>query len=244
MKELIIATVLGAVAFLATASNKPEQETQTYEVTNDSVGVLANHDCSCNPCLCDPCLCDDKKEVVKDDAVVEVFQSQPEVLVKQVVESQFDDSLLKSDLDSLQGQVFAMQSEMNLLSKRVTTVEVKPFMTEKMVRDIVKDEVQVQLKLMNTVTGKEVVKSVPVRNTGSEIVLAPGEILMSIDGVPVNQSPMTSFQRNQRVNVYQTPSYQMNVPAYSNSRPVRAALFPRMNSFRSNSQVCGPGGCN
>lgn len=238
MKELIIAGMLGAATFFVTSLNK--EESQTYESVSDVSGVCSNDNCTCEPCLCDPCLCNDKEEVFEAVKV----EPKEEVLVREVVESKFDASYLEKDLDTLQSSIFSMQSDMNLMAKKISDLQKQTVMTEEKVREIVKEELEVQLKLMNTKTGKEVTKTVKVQETGSEIVLNPGEILMSVDGVPVNQSPNIAFQGQQRVMSYQTPSYQMNVPAYSNSRPVRAMLFPRMNAMRSTMSVCGPNGCN
>ena len=229
MKELFIAGALGLGALLLTQTPKKEVEVTPVVETVDVCNCAVTGVCLCEDCQCVGCPHKQKMEPVVEREVV-----------VQKVENDFDASYLESDLEDVKSKVFSMQSDLNLLGNKVKVLESKPHLTEEKVKEIVKTEFKVQLEFMNTKTNEKVTKDLTVQNTGSEIVLEPGEILTHIDGVRVNGNPYTELQNGKRTMMFRTPSYQFNVPQYSNSQPVRARILPRFNNF----STCGPNGCN
>jgi hypothetical protein len=127
------------------------------------------------------------------------------------------------------------------LEERVSKLE-REQMTEAKVRVIAQDEIQkalVKLRLPNGTT-KEM--SVPVNQSGFH--LNPGETLIAIDGVPVqNMAPVRDpatyeFQAYSGV----SGSYQLQAAPVSNGYNVRIAAPPRARFFRG-AQTCVNGRC-
>jgi hypothetical protein len=226
MRELIIASVLGISALLTLNQNSSpvvdDNVEQSASAAFETCNCMIGGTCDCDPCLCDNCPCKD------------------EVLVKEsVVKQEFDSSGLELQIEGLKANIFSLQSDMSLMNLKVNRLENMPHLTEEEVKEIVRKEVKVQLELLNTKTNEKVTKTVSIQNTGSEIVLNPGEILTHIDGVPVRGN--TQYMSGVSTMNYSTPSFQVSYPQAQPMVQRRATIVPR---FSSRFSTCGPGGCN
>jgi len=124
-------------------------------------------------------------------------------------------------------------------------------LTEDYIRKIAREEAEKVYEAKVAVkSAVGTVRSETVRTSQAapgHIVLNPGEVLLSIDGVPVNQSDVYATQSGV-IHQYSTPSYQTAIPRTFN-QPTRVPVFRTParnflgNVFGSNG-TCGPGGCN
>lgn len=249
LRDVVIASLLAVGTLFATQ----QKEETNVDVADDVVAEVCpaqnGRACNCDPCLCgDECPCGGCKGE-------EVSVLEPEV---QVIREEFDSAPLQAQMSTLEQELMTLKAQMNVVSVLEGDVQAlkakqsevsellanmpTPF-SEEEIKKIVREELEVQLKLLNK-QGGEVERKVTVSAAGSTFELNPGEVLTHVNGVPVNAQPYTSFDGVERTNMYQTPQYRVSVPQ-TRRGVVRARLFPRLFQSRSSSaSVCGPGGCN
>jgi hypothetical protein len=247
LRDLVIAGVLGVGTLMVT---QPQEEVKD-DVVAEVCPAQNGRACDCDPCLCgDECPCGGCKG---EESVLEPTV-EPEV---QVIREEFDSTQLETQMSSLEQELSLLKAQLNTVAQLEGDVQMvrakqdelselisnmpTPF-SEDEIRKIVREELEVKLKLMNQ-EGKEVEKTVKVSANGMDFELNPSEVLTHINGVPVNAQPYTSFQNNERVYMYQTPQYRVTTPVRSNRRVLRSRLVPRLFN-RSSASVCGPNGCN
>lgn len=245
MRDLVIAALLSGGALFVSQSLPKEQEqeptpvVETFEEKVVCDCCVNGEPCTCDPCLCENCPCKEKSVLEKPEVVVE----------------KFDSSFIEADISDLKARVGLMERDLTSLNSSVKELKSKPHLSEEDVRKIVKEEIEVTLKIQ-TKEGKVEEKVTKIENTGSEIVIPPGGKLLSINGVPVEQrnvySPTPVVQ-------YYTEDYYYNVPNYSYSSPVVGTMgsncvngscgtsyqmYNSSPSYYGGFSSCGPGGCN
>lgn len=152
-------------------------------------------------------------------------------------------------------EIDSLQAKLNALTNRIDSLEAAKLesyvnggggeckcegcLTEDRVRAIVREEIAIALKV-RTAEGAIVNRSVSYnpRVGYGEFNLAPGEKLVAVDGVPVQDLRTT-------VPTAVTPTYYMQAkPVYRGTvapQPIR--IMPRLASPMTRFGTCGPNGC-
>jgi len=265
MKSYLISAVLGVAALVMTTGKTPVEST---------VADIA-HNCPCgDACACDPCQCGDTLSIAAPVRLAAQITQSP-FIPNETDRLQEELDIVKSNLAAANRTIETVNQTLStvqaksaswdsgLVGPRLTEADVlqivaaeiektkSPTWTEEQIRALAREEAEkvyaakVTVQTPAGVTRTQTVKTSAV--SPGQIVLNPGEVLVEIDGVPVQQTSVYSTGAT-----YSTPSYSVDVPrnvtrsasAPVYRTPVRRVVGNVARNVFGNPRQCGPNGCN